>query len=99
MATKAYLMINMEKRFSDDGYYLDALRELAAIPEVESVEPVSGICDLMVKVNAPVRAIFVADKIRPKAWVKSLRILRVEPTEPSATSELTEPELSKLVRT
>lgn len=99
MATKAYLMINMEKRFSDDGYYLDALRELAAIPEVESVEPVSGICDLMVKVNAPVRAIFVADKIRPKEWVKSLRILRIEPTEASATSKLTEPELSKLVRT
>lgn len=98
MATKAYLMINMEKRFSDDGYYSDALRELAAIPEVESVEPVSGICDLMVKVNAPIRVIFVADKIRTKEWVKSLRILRVEPTEPSATSELTESELSKLAR-
>ena len=43
MATKAYLMINMEKRFSDDGYYVEALRELATIPEVETVEPVSGI--------------------------------------------------------
>lgn len=79
MGTKAYLMVNLEKRFSDDGYYLDAVRELAAIPEVESVEPVSGICDLLVKVDAPIRVVFVANKVLAKEGVKSLQILRIEP--------------------
>jgi len=61
MGTKAYFMINMDKKFSDDSYYLDAIRELEAIPEVESVNPVSGVCDLLVKVDAPIRVILVAN--------------------------------------
>lgn len=81
MGTKAYLLVNLDKRHSDDGYYLDAARELSTIPEVESVESVSGICDLLVKVDAPIKVIFVANKILAKEWVKGLRILRVEPTE------------------
>ena len=83
MGTKAYFMVNMEKRFSDDGYYLEAVRELEAIPEVEEVKPVSGACDLLVKVDAPIRVIFVANKIRAKKWVKSLRALNVEPAQPT----------------
>ena len=95
MGTKAYFMINMEKRFSDDGYYLDAVRELEAMPEVEAVNPVSGICDLLVKVNAPIRVIFVANKIRAKKWVKSFRILDVEPTQGTEAATAAEQELVK----
>ena len=97
MGTKAYLMVNLEKRFSDDGYYLNAVRELAAIPEVESVEPVSGICDLLVKVDAPIRVVFVANKVLAKEWVKRLQILRIEPNELSEATKNTKPELSKRV--
>ncbi|MFC1937665.1 hypothetical protein ACFLWY_03825 [Chloroflexota bacterium] len=78
MGTKAYLMVNLDKRFSHDGYYLDGVRELAAMPDVESVEPVSGICDLLVKVDAPPRAVSVASRILAKKWVKDLKILAVE---------------------
>jgi len=88
MGTKAYLMVNLKKRFSDDGYYLDAVRELATIPEVKSVEPVSGVCDLLVKVDAPIRVVFVANKILAKEWVKGLKILRIEP-EPVETPKHT----------
>ena len=89
MGTKAYLMVNLEKRFSVDGYYLNVVRELSAIPEVESVESVSGVCDLLVKVDAPIRVVFVANKILAKEWVKRLQILRIEPTEPSETPKHT----------
>ena len=88
MGTRAYFMINMEKRFSDDGYYLDALRELEAMPEVKAVNAVSGMCDLLVKVEAPVRVIFVANKIRAKKWVKDFHLLKVEYPEILVTSDL-----------
>jgi len=93
MGTKAYFMVNMDKKISEDGYYLDALSELETMPEVESVEPVSGVCDLLVKVDAPVRMIFVANKIRAMKWVKSLHVLKIEYPESteapkSATQEL-----------
>lgn len=88
MGTKAYLMVNLDKRFNHDGYYLDGVKELAAMPEVESVEPVSGVCDLLVKVDAPIRVVFVANKILAKEWVKNLKILRIEP-EPSETPKQT----------
>ena len=93
MGTKAYFMVNMEKKFTEDGYYLDAIRELEAIPEVETVKPVSGVCDLLVKVDARIRVIFVANKIRAKKWVKSLHVLKVEPAE--EVSKLAAPDLAR----
>ena len=93
MGTKAYFMINMEKRFSDDSHYLDALRELEAMPEVVAVKPVSGVCDLLVTVDAPIRVILVANKIQAKKWVKSLHVLKVEPAE--EVSKLVAPSLAK----
>ena len=93
MGIKAYFMVNMEKRFSDDGYYLEAVRELEAIPEVEEVKQVSGACDLLVKVDAPIRVIFVANKIRAKKWVNSLRVLNVESTPPTEAPKPAEREL------
>jgi len=83
MGTKAYFMVNMDKKFNEDGYYSDAVRELEAMSEVESVEPVSGVCDLLVKVDAPIRVILVANKIQAKKWVKSLHVLKVEYAEPA----------------
>jgi len=93
MGTKAYFMVNMEKKFTEDGYYLDAIRELEAIPEVETVKPVSGVCDLLVKVDAPIRVVLVANKIQAKKWVKSLHVLSVEPVQPTEAPEPAEREL------
>ena len=93
MGTKAYLMVDLDKKFSVDGYYLNAVSELETMPEVEAVESVSGMCDLLVKVDAPIRVIFVANKIRAKKWVKNLRILRVEPSEAKEPEKLTVAEL------
>ena len=82
MGMKAYFMVDVADEIREEGRWADAKRELAAIPEVETVEPVSGSCDFLVKADVPIRAIFVANKIRANGWVKRLRILRVEPVEP-----------------
>ena len=87
MGTKAYFMVNMDRKYSQDGHYLDAVAELEAMPEVESVETVSGVCDLLVKVDAPVRVISVANKISAKKWVKSLHVLKIEYAGPAGTPQ------------
>lgn len=87
MATTAYFRVSVAQQFFQN-HYLNVLRDLKAIPEVESIERVSGKSELLVKVNAPVRAVFVANKILVKEWVKSLQIAEVEPSnEPSLDSE------------
>jgi DNA-binding Lrp family transcriptional regulator len=95
MGTKAYFMVKMEKKFNEDAYYLDAVRELEAMPEVESVEPVSGVCDLLVKVDAPIRVILVANKIATKRWVKSLHVLKIEYPETAEAPKSAAPEPQK----
>ena len=88
MGMKAYFMIDVADEIYQNGHWQRAKQELEAIPEVEDVEPVSGSCDFLLKVDVPIRAIFVANKIRDKSWVKRLRILRVEPVEVEQEQEL-----------
>ena len=82
MGTKAYFMIDAVDEVCREGRWLEAKRDLETIPEVEAVEAISGSCDFMAKVDAPIRVILVANKILAKEWVKRLRILLVEPVEP-----------------
>jgi len=84
METKAYLMIKMDKEDGGDGH-TNAVKELEAIPEVETVASVSGEYDLVgiAMVDTPKRVAGVVDKIQAKEWVKSLHILTVEPTTPN----------------
>ena len=104
MGTKAYFMINVDRQIAQqDDYYVMAANELEAIPEVELVEPVSGIYDLMVKVDVPMRAIFVANKILEKEWVRRLHVLNVEPVErkrvkPVEPERISEPSVKGVVQ-
>lgn len=84
MGTKAYFMVKMETIASGDGH-AEAVRELEAMPEVETVETVSGEYDLIVTaaVDVPIRVGIVAKEIEAKEWVKSLRILNAEPAQPN----------------
>ena len=80
MATKAYFLIRVEEESCQDGYQ-QVMEDLAAIPEVKTIESVSGRCNLLVQVEAPVRVIFVAHKIMAKEWLKHLNVLTVEPAQ------------------
>ena len=84
MATERYLMmIHVTEEAGKNGYQ-DVLRDLITIPWVQSIEQLDGIFDLMVQVECPdIVGYGAADPLLAKAWVKNLRVLRVEPAEPS----------------
>lgn len=95
MATKGYFMITVEEEFYRNQYQA-VLRDLKAVPEVDSIERISGTYDLLVKVTAPMRAIFVANKILHNKWVKHFCILKVEPFKPRDYEGFTVDELARL---
>ena len=97
MATKAYLMIRIKEGLHNKGRIAEMIEELEAIPEVKRVEPIDGICDLLAQVEAPIRAVFVANKVMAKEWVKDLRMLKVEPLPGRERHELTMPDILKQV--
>jgi len=97
MGTKAYFVVTVAEEFYHN-HYQDVLRDLEAVPEVESVERACDTHDLLVKVEAPIRAIFVANKILAKEWAKHLRMLKVEPFRVDECQGLTIDELLSLRR-
>ena len=55
------------------------IRALENIPEVKCIEQIDGACDLLVQIEAPVRAVFTALKVKAFDWVEHLSMLKVEP--------------------
>ena len=97
MTTKAYFVISVDEEFYQNRYQ-DVLRDLKAVPEVESIERISSTCNLLVKVEAPIRVVFVANKILVKEWVKRLYVLKVEPFRIDEYPALTVDEILSLRR-
>jgi len=78
MATSAYLLIRASEALRHDGY-LEALEELWALPEVEYVEPVSGLYDCVARVEAPIiRLTPLVHEVMAKSWVADVQLLRVD---------------------
>ncbi len=77
MTTSAYLLIRASEAVRNNGY-LKAIEDLWTLPEVECVEPVSGLYDCVARVEAPVKLIFVVHKIMAKGWVERVHVLRVD---------------------
>jgi hypothetical protein len=98
MATKRYLMFNVDEGACKNGYQ-DVLRDLITIPEVQSIERLDGIFDLMVQVECPATVGYAAaDDLSAKGWAKRLEILQVEPFHPQHYEGLTIDELIRLKR-
>jgi len=87
MATSAYLLIRASEAVRHNGY-LKALEDLWALPEVEYVEPVSGLYDCVARVEAPIRLIFLVHKVMAKSWVERVHVLSVDqPVQVALESE------------
>jgi hypothetical protein len=96
MATTAYLLIRASEAVRNNGY-LKALQNLRALPEIKSVEPVSGLYDCVARVEAPMKLIFVVHKIMAKSWVERVHVLTVD--RPAATAlEPEEAQTARLMR-
>jgi hypothetical protein len=77
MTTSAYLLIRASEAVRHNGY-LKALEELWSLPEIERVEPVSGLYDCVARVEAPIRLIFVVHKVMAKSWVERVHVLSID---------------------
>ena len=86
MGNKVYFMIKTAEEAGKEGYE-EALKGLEAMPEIESVESVSGDYNLVAQVNAPKRVVPIANRILENGGVKRIEVLRVEPTEPNPFME------------
>jgi hypothetical protein len=96
MATNAYLLIRASEAVRNNGY-LKALEDLWALPEVEYVEPVSGLYDCVARVEAPIRLVFLVHKVMAKSWVERVRVLTVDqPVQEALESE--EAQTARLMR-
>jgi hypothetical protein len=95
MATTGYFVITVEEEFYQN-HYLNILRDLKAVPEVDFIQRISGTHNLLVKVTAPMRVILVANKILHNKWVKHFCILKVEPFKPHDYEGFTVEELARL---
>lgn len=82
MGTKAYFMIKTAREAGGEGYK-EALKALEAMPEVESIESVSGDYDHVARIHAPKSVVSVANKILENEWVKRLEVFKVETDEPN----------------
>ncbi len=90
MATKAYFMIRVKKNFCWNSQMEDIVAELETIPEVKCIEPINGVCDLLVTIEAPIRAVLTANKVLAMDWVKDLRMLQVESSPAGIRQKLAE---------
>jgi len=89
MATNAYLLIRASEACRNNGY-LKALEDLWALPEVEYVEPVSGMYDCVARVEAPIRLVFLVHKIMAKSWIERVHVLSIDqPVQKALESEET----------
>lgn len=76
MGVRAYLLIEVADNMAQQDF-ITTLRQLEDMPGVDFVDPVMGLADMVIMVDAPVTVEAIASKIRAKDWVKKLEILRV----------------------
>ena len=89
MTTNAYLLIRASEAVRNNGY-LKALEDLWALPEVEYVEPVSGLYDCVARVEVPIRLVFLVHKVMAKSWVERVHVLNIDqPVQEALESEET----------
>jgi hypothetical protein len=77
MTTSGYLLIRASEAVRHNGY-LKALEDLQALPEVQYIEPVSGLYDCVARVEVPIRLIFLVHKVMARSWVERVHVLRVD---------------------
>lgn len=76
MGLRAYLLVDVMDEMEQQGF-IEVLRELEEMPEVDFVEPVIGSHDMVVLVDAPVTVEAIANKISSKNGVKAVEIMKV----------------------
>jgi len=53
--------------------------DLETIPEINSIEPLSGIYDLLVTIETPFKEVITANWLLTLEWIKNLCMLKSKP--------------------
>jgi hypothetical protein len=76
MGARAYLMVDVKDNM-EQWEFIQILRKLDQMPEVDFVDPVVGDQDMVIMIEAPGAIEAVATRIESLQWVKSLKILKI----------------------
>lgn len=76
MGLRAYFLVDVVDEMEQQEF-IEVLRELEEMPEVDFVEPVIGLHDMVVMVDAPVTVEAIASKVSSKNGVKAVEIIKV----------------------
>ena len=76
MAPRAYFLVTLGDHV-EQHKFIDLVRQLEEMPEVDFVDPVVGKRDLVIMVDAPVTVQATANKLRAREGIADLEVLRV----------------------
>lgn len=76
MGVRAYLMINVQDNVTQEEF-VQIIRDLEDVVEVDFVDPVVGSCDIVVMIEATNTVQAVAQKISGQPWVKNIDVLKI----------------------
>ncbi|WP_031514794.1 hypothetical protein [Desulfofalx alkaliphila] len=76
MGTRAYLMVTVKDEVNQ-AQFVNILRELEEMREIDFVDPVVGSWDIVIMIEAPVTVDAVAAKIKSQPWVDKLETLKI----------------------
>lgn len=76
MGTRAYLLVTVKDEINQ-GEFINILRELEGMNEVDFADPVVGKWDMVIMIEAPITVEAAAKKIAEQAWVKNLETLKI----------------------
>ncbi|MDO7788584.1 hypothetical protein [Desulforamulus aquiferis] len=76
MGTRAYFLVNVVDEVNQQEF-VNILRELEDMVEVDFVDPVVGEWDMVIMIEAPITVEAVARKLEGLAWIKELKTLKI----------------------
>ena len=76
MGPRAYFLVTLGDHV-EQRKFLDLVRQLEEMPEVDFVDPVVGQRDMVIMVDAPVTVQATANKLRAREGIEDLEVLRV----------------------
>lgn len=76
MGLRAYFLLDTAQDMGQQEL-AQAIRDIAAMPGIDSVDPVSGSPNMVIMADAPITVQALANKVTAKPWVKNMQILRI----------------------
>lgn len=76
MGARAYLLVDVKENVSQEEF-VQIIRELEDMVEVDFADPVVGNCDIVVMIEAADTVQAVAQKLSKRLWVKNIQILKI----------------------